>query len=269
MMQNSVTHAPSILYATNRSHIVIERCKVLQNVGYYGAIFINDTCHISVIDSVFDGNVSPNQLQSPGTLTVKLNSTASILRSNFSYNQAIEGAAVTVLYNSFILVSDSTFTNNKACVGGAIAIAFKSKMQIDNCTFYRNSASRGILSPRKRFMKNDDDSFTNIETLLQKNSRSIHREGFMHFYTQMWKNITLENMFSTESDSLIDTRCNGGAIMSVNSKLHVSNGMFQGNRASDYAGAIYAQNKSVLELDSCLFYRNIANKTGGAVFIPM
>ncbi len=254
---NNVSTGPSILYAVQSSSITIKHCVIKHNTGYYGAVFVNDSSHVSITDSVFEGNMPPHDITSTGTLTIKLHSSASIVRSNFSYNKAYEGAAVTGIHASHIDVVNSVFKGNEACQGGAITIAYGSKAIIQHALFYENAAS---ISKSK--VKHD---FENIN--LTGNSFNIQRQHKVSMIMQENKS-DLTHAKEGGFEFLSPIKCAGGAILSSDSELDTNSSMFVNNTSTDTGGAIHVYT-STLTLGNDTFDHNTAHGQGGALFVQM
>ncbi len=258
-LRNNVSDGPSILYAMGGSHVIVTTCTFKQNMGYYGAIFVNDSSHVSVRDSVFEGNMPPHNIESTGTLTIKLNSTANIIKTNFSYNQAYSGAAVTNIHQSMVIIIDSVFKGNLGCTGGAIAIAYNSKAEVQHSSFSENAATFS-----KSFkLSHVRETISQIGSL---NMIRIQKNGKTPWMTTDKKSVPIHASTTDEKTVEGQISCAGGAIVSSVSEIYVNDSIFQNNTSTESGGAIHAYS-STMNLERNVFNHNAANEQGGAVFV--
>ncbi len=251
---NNVPTAPSILYANGSSHVLIKQCTFKNNTGYYGAVFVNDSCHISVLDSVFESNVAPYDMESPGTLTVRLNSYATVVRSNFSHNQAHDGAALTILHHSHAGVEESVFNGNQACKGGAIVLAFESDAQVQHSVFNANIA---VNLHSERIHSFDDLNLT-------EKSIQHFKVPRLDKLTMVESILNMENNTFSNNTSVGDGPAGGAVFISSNSVMKIKLSYFLLNKAIE-TGAVRAVYNSKLDIENSTFLRNSAKQYAGAV----
>ena len=258
-LKNNVSDGPSILYAFGGSHVVVTNCTFKQNTGYYGAIFVNDSSHASIRDSVFEGNMPPQNIESTGTLTIKLDSTANIIKTKFSYNQAYSGAAVTNIHQSMVIIIDSVFKGNWGCSGGAIANAYNSKAKVQHSLFSENAAT----FPKSFKVSHVRETISQIGSL---NIIKIQKNGKIPWITTDRKSVPIHA--STKAKKTVERQisCAGGAIFSSVSEIYVNDSIFLNNTSTESGGAIHAYS-STINLERNLFNHNAANEQGGAVFV--
>ena len=264
---NKVSQSSSSLEAIDRSHVSIKHCTFKRNVGYSGAIYLYDSSYISIMDSLFEENMHPGH-ESSGTITIMLNSAASILRSNFSNNQAYEGAAIRVTHDSNIVVKDSVFTGNQACRGGAIAMAFDCIAQVEHSVFNANSAvnfhSKTAHNPYNISLAQSSVNYHTFPRLSKFNFAMSEKQIVsLHFINKTTTTSPHKLLLPTENDE----ECGAGAIGAVSStQLNISDSVFLNNTSVGSAGAIVISS-SILNITNSSFHDNTANGQAGAILV--
>ncbi len=249
---NTVSNGPSIVNATTNCHILVENCTFSHNSGYHGVLYLSDSSAVSINDSVFNRNVAVYS-QSPGAVTIRQNSVASITRSIFTENQAYEGAAVAAIHSSSISISTCTFQQNKACIGGSAFVGYNSIMTIEGSLFEANIAINAIITNKEHLPRSDDT----VERLVNKSFSLFESSKQNQKYMRNPEKLQLLGV----------ENCAGGAIILTQSQVNITGSSFLGNSAQTSGGAIFAVFTAHLSMATSKLVENSAQLQGGAIFV--
>ena len=205
--------------------------KFIQSIYAYvgGAMIVNHSCSIAIESSIFEGN----RAKIGGAMFVTSGSNVTVFNSRFTNNRAIQlGGA---LYSesgvtdgkTSMAITGSQFSKNEAKYGGAIS-TYTCNLSIEFTGFNKNFAtSKGGA----------------IEAFVQSKVH-VHNCKF-------WNNKAF----------------NCGAVIGLfNSTLIINKCLFHHNRVKHYAGTLYVEALSAVNISKSGFYENEAN-SGGAMIV--
>ena len=149
----------------------------------------------------------------------------------FENNTGIYGGAITTQATSEkeLKISGSNFTSNYAYTGGALYVGSDVKFTIEDSIFDANNKATGEGSP----------GYTSGGGAIQ----IIGADG-------TFDNITVTNCIATQ----------GGAIGLQSANVEITGSNFTSNEATDYGGAIFANNDVVLKITDSTFSGNTAQE---------
>ena len=244
-----------------------------------GAIGTQYQVHLRMINCVFDNNTSE---QIGGAIIAGGNATLKIQETNFTRNEAQQGGAINVVQQSHLGITNCTFEDNRASHGGAFFGGFDLICEIYESKFLKNSASQqggainvqytaSLLITNSRLEHNFVHTDLGGGIVLAYNVNSTIREtnftgnsapnsaGALMVYSQTECHVEMCIFHNNTGNTL------GGAVaMGRISLLKTENTNFTNNNSTD-GGAIYADSNSKLQTKMCLFGKNFAKQTGGAI----
>ena len=250
------------------------------------------------------------QDQDGGAISINTHSYVDITDCMFSHNEAADdGGAIHIEIENEIKMSDSHFIQNVADDSGASVVIESSNVLIDSCIFQSESVSVGyggslsILDGSTVYVVNSEFanceahiggsiSVINLSELTIKDSnilKSIGNEsaGAMHvgYRSKLTAiNVSIQNSMSelgggihcTEGGYFTAHKCNvtsnrassshGGGLYLDDCKVTLTNSLFYGNIAEERGGAIYAHSAS-MHLDRITGIENVAGKNGGFILL--
>ena len=171
--------------------------------------------------------------------------------SYITINQNLTLGGALILTESNVIITESSFVNNSAGVGGAIYGEFShTSFSVINSTFIGNHAS--VFGGALNFQYVENSSIlmylksNSTEASLTSRKPPIRVFG-CHF-----------------SDNGVDF--GGGAIAVYGVNLDISNSQFIGNWALQDGGVLMGENRLIINIDNCTFYKNFAAYGGVITF---
>ena len=227
-------------------------CDFLFNAANAGAaIFVSSKAHVSVRNSLFEGNEARNGDGGAIFIQKAFSATLSVYDSQFTYNYAINGGAIAV--TNALTTLNCTFQHNVASsFGGAIAF-------LD-----------GPITIEGRHAQNDIQNSTFADNRAQDNGGAIGgvgKRGTMlitscHFY----RNHATGNIAVIAVGSLLS---HGGAIATIQD-LTIQGSTFNNNLASSGGAlflALHPNSTGVTNIHASKFSKNNGLFLGGAVTV--
>ncbi|NER80219.1 MAG: hemolysin, partial [Leptolyngbya sp. SIO1D8] len=107
---------------SSNANITVEDSTFSDHTALYGsAIWAKDESDVTVVNSVFDGNVSTGKIDSTaGAISVFDGGSLTVRGSEFTNNEGFSGGAIGTIFVD-LLVEDSTFVNNQSrSLSGAV-----------------------------------------------------------------------------------------------------------------------------------------------------
>ena len=224
----------------------VTNCKFTNNTANYGgAVYFKPNSACNITNCNFTGNTATYDGGA-----VYFWDKCSISNCNFANNTASrDGGAVTSNDGSTGTVTNCTFTNNAASGDGG-AVMLYGPFTVTNCNFTNNIASNN--GGAVYFMAKSTAENCNFT-----NNTASNNGGAVYF---------LDDATVTKCNFTNNLAENGGAIFVFKySTSTVSNCNFANNTASNNGGALSAFNN--MDILNSVFNNNIADKTGGAVYI--
>ena len=251
-VQSSVGGAVFASWSTiNISHSRFEN----NSAGFGGAIFTEQQCSTTIVNSTFINNIAQGYYGSGGAF-YDHQSTVNIYTSIFNLNTAGSGGAL-YFYSSTARVKNCSLRNNSAINSGGAQRGLQSTIDFDTCVFRFNSAMRwgGVM---------DNKAGSNItirHSSFEENTAFLHQGGVVR--------TSLDTVTITNSTFLFNTAVDssGGALSGLDSNFSISYCQFIGNSASYRGGALYTiGSMTMLEI---IDYSNLFSevKKDGTVFM--
>ena len=303
--KQTVTYGGAI-YAFKNSHLKMKQCLFKGNKATYegGAFCISKTESLILENCTFENNSVYGPGSEGGAVFIM--NTPSLLQScTFERNTANDtqtvtyGGAIYTFKTSHLRMKQCLFKENKATYeGGAFFISKTESLIIENCTFENNivygprsaGGAMFIMSTRSLFQSCTFESNTangkqtvtyggaifaiNTSSLkmnlcLFKGNKATHMGGA--FYMEKTQRLILENC-TFKTNTVYDPRSAGGAMSITRARSSFEKCTFERNTAVNqqsptFGGAIYAFNKSNLNINRCFFIQNEATYYGGAIYI--
>ncbi len=219
-----------VLHATDGSYVFMKSCIFSKNFDSF-AIYIKDNSYLFMTNCTLERNILNGSI-----ISIRYNSTASIVNSNFTSNQVDLVSPVSVFTNSSLFLNNCSFENNIGQLGGVILV-INSTIRVTDSIFDGNTV----------------ENTSKIRTGPKGSSNFTKYEHDVPYFSQ-----------------LRGYKPNGGAIYgTIFSALEILNSIFKNNHASDSGGAIFIKFSSHLDLNNCHFYNNTARSSSGAVGLYM
>lgn len=266
--------------------IDIKNCSFSGNVAYQGGcIAFSSSGEATVEGSSFDGNGDASLSGDGGALSVS-KGTVTISNCTFTGNTAFNdtadrddgegyGGAIDSYAEAKLIIEDCTFSGNTAWTGGAVNANCAGGITVSGSTFTGNGSANtrngGALFVKKKTNVTESSFYSNTSkyggailldggaTLKPENSDfygntaddggAIYVKSNSHLYIKGGR-------FGGTNDGEPNyaTNGNGGAIyLKDKSWFTVTEAQFSGNRASSFAGSIYAGNTGNCIIEGCDF----------------
>ena len=243
--------------------------------------------------NVLNGSYSGNTARIGGAIVSVVGGNLTVENTIFSDNHAKYDGGAIGSYGS-LNISGSTFDGNTAQFaqsidgsfttavddsipigGGAIALGAVSNADvasITNTIFKNNKSGKngGAIGTRLASDADNSEARLNISAKFQNNQAVKNGGAIYNTFYAGDKGVTIVGEFIDN----VAINGDGGAIYNDGSKdkannyggvMTITNSIFTGNKAGDWAGAIGSYNGAKLSIDSSSFSDNIAAKTAGAV----
>ena len=238
--QNAALHIEEITFVGNKA------------LGDGGAISIEQEAYLRMTNCVLNDNISGHH---GGAIVAGGNATLEVKATNFTGNSALYGGAIVVYQQAYLHTTDCTFKDNRAeQIGGGIAGSLQAVLEINGSYFSNNSAIHGGAI---NFQQQANLSLTNCR--LERNIARDHGGAIL-----AWTNVILR---IRETNFTGNSAYDGGALcVGALTDCHVVQSVFNYNTAKGPGGAVYADSKSSVQLETINFTNNNATD-GGAIYI--
>ena len=268
---NVATHSKSeylqgggALYATRAKIKITGKAFFKNNIAHRGgAVFLFKSCMEMIGETIlFENNIAIKTggggIYAKATEIVILGNVAFFNNSVLDQYLVVGGGAIHIdsedsYFNSVITNKPATlsgkFVGNKSKRGGAIYAQYVDKFKFRDIHFVLNSDTALVIERCKKV------------TFYQKALFINNLNGGLQ---SAFSTIT----FLSKTQFLNNTRYIGGAVNMVKGGLFFTGPtLFEGNRAEEYGGAIYAAGTPIQIEDAVAFNRNEAGKDGGAIYL--
>ncbi|MDO5851448.1 MAG: hypothetical protein Q4Q23_03080 [Methanobacteriaceae archaeon] len=221
---NNYANIGGVIYSTANSNVIIKNSIFNNNQAdtYGGVLYTSGNTNI--INSIFQSNQALNK---NGGVITNLNY-LSITNSNFNNNTANKGGAI-YHTGTYLSINKSNFKNNQGKIdSGAISNTnIKTNTSIVNSLFANNYAKQG-------------------------SGGAISNIGLLNIISCTFNNNSIRT----------DIKTYGGAIVSNNQSLYISNSTFNNNYA--WSGGGVSSNSPITITDT-IFNNNYVNESAGAL----
>ena len=226
--------APTILYGSNNSEVIITSTVLSKNRGLYGVVFLHDNCSINVENVHVSDNIAYGKGFS--TFVFWNGVTATITNAHFDSNMAFFGGSIWAANDSSIECVTCIFNRSEALQGGAIMVQNNSRLALNSSMMLFNEAKRSIRSP---------DVAVSYMLSLPKLQKFLQQARL-------------------EFKLARDYAAGGAIVAGTNSNVISQNTSFYGNKAEVSAGALLSVQSSLVVHNS-LITSNSAAEEGGAI----
>ena len=271
---------------SRRSRVSILQCMFKGNVAQVGgAIFCQYHSHITISDSIFEGNhATPLDqyklgmcLGGGGVMHIESDSSVIIQRSCFIGNAAhYFGGAIDILHthNAVLIIDNSSFTGNTAMYGGVLNVfgTYSTRITITNdCEFRDNNAKKdgGVIALLSNiYFWSAYAIKMNIAHCKFAGNKAGDHGGVMAI-----SNTENSIVAITKSDFINSSAQKGGGVLSAgqNDKINISinESTFSYNEANKGGALMFYHNRRYINLAvyKNKFQGNIALTMGGSCYI--
>ena len=231
-----------------------------------GAIW--DDNKLTINKCTFTSNVATGKGTVGGGAIYKKGGSLSIVNSKFTSNVANKGNGGAIAsFTNNVVINKTTFTSNKVKNGNGGAIASYNKgLKINGCTFKSNSATATKTSYGGALLLEGTTPSIKSTTFT---SNTVKNHGGAILISKKVSGTIIDKCTFTSNKA---TKEDGGAISWSGAKGSITNCKFVSNTAKQDGGAIDSYNKvkrspPVLTIKNCLFNKNKASKSAAAVFL--
>ncbi|CAG9325853.1 unnamed protein product [Blepharisma stoltei] len=269
--ENAALNVGGVVYADSDSFFTIRDSKIIKNSSKgKGSAFSMIRC-LSKISEIINCEISENQSVDGGALyllssAIALDSSiihnnignddnpgilmtfssAKIQNTTFLDQHGSQGSFVQLKSNSYALIQNSKFSNGLSSSTGAAIFSISSNISVFNSFFHDLTSNIGgsIFVYRESYLWINDTTFEN-----SKGSDIDSYDSFINIEHSLFINPSFSAIYG-DADYL----------------LRIENTEFR-NGSGKNGGAIYCSKCVSLLIDSCLFSKNSASYSGGAVYL--
>ena len=241
----SIINNQELIFTMSKSTMIIDSCTFRQNSYINSYLILHDShfelseSHVSIIDSIFDGNTGGQAL-----ISIKNRSEAFITRSNFVFNKN----------NNFLIYTDSTSEE-------------KDVLKMVSCRFERNMYDGSLIDTNSGHLFSNASTFDHNQNVIymSKGSADFTNSIFASNYGSIAKVFSGSLWFINCSFSNNIALSDASILSASYSQIVLIKCTVVNNSASFEAGAIHLKGHSSLQLERSTFKNNSCGIDGGAV----
>jgi predicted outer membrane repeat protein len=256
------------LWATDNTTVKIENTKFLNNVFEVAALQGMRGCHITVINSTFDGNDGTKIGSKPysgGAIGLFSNGSLTVKGSTFTKNRGLTGGALRVGMSDLI-VEDSSFIGNDTTAGadkdfiadipgGGGAIWLDGASVPNDPRFYKGSLPR------------ETGGVFRVSNSRFENNRGAGKGGAIlaHGYSQDRITISDNEIVNNEVIKNLNGTAEGGGLWLMGLG-DIENTKIANNKSADLGGGLYVWGEVPTKITNSNFAGNRAVNGGGDIY---
>ena len=235
------------------SIVSVQSSEFIGNSADYGGVVIAYQFSTVNFDNVCCIN---NRARSGGVFKVNQRSVTSMSSSTFLYNIADESGGVLNAQHGEVLVKNSRFEQNRAKLSGGVI-------------YTDDSSSTSILGTI--FLNNTAETDGGAIGVLDSSVKILEGSNFLNNTANDFGGIVnAQNSRITMSNAVFEysiSRRSGGVLSAKNSSINISACSFTNNNASRKGGALTMYMNSHLMILNSTLMHNAANDSGGALYL--
>ena len=243
----------TVLYGHSNSHIFIENSNFVQNTSPKGVLFLQNSCSIYINKLTCSHNVATSFGYS--SIALQDGIRAVVINTMFRNNSALVGGAVIAIGECRVILTRCTFLSNKAFTGKTLKIFKNSNLQRANDT--PDQSTIRTVTPVSSTLLNVTPSHGKKLEAIAANENHLPKRS----------SILMKSAVQQEDALLGPTLVAGGAVcVTKQSRLLVSNCVFDDNTSQGLGGAICAGFNATADIQETNFIHNSASQ-GGAIHV--